>query len=145
LNQLSKAQVRNYLPGVSFAKLSIFNISNTWGGRRRRRPRRLARDGEGVCLSVWGLAVNGNTPREIEELLRSQGGYANPCLQTGRLENPFSVDDARDQLEASSHRGLWMAPMLLAGFDATGKTGFESGRLVNLTLGKTLSRGFPIL
>jgi len=36
-----------------------------------------------------------------------------------------------------------MAPMLLAGFDATGKQVLRSGRLVNLTLGKTLSRGFP--
>jgi len=38
-----------------------------------------------------------------------------------------------------------MAPMLLAGFDATGKQVLRGGRLVNLTLGKTLSRGFPLI
>lgn len=65
-------------------------------------------------------------------MLQSQGGYAlTHICKLERLDrSPFSVDEARDQLEAFSYylsfaRGLWLAPMLLTGFDAEGKQIFE--------------------
>ena len=69
---------------------------------------------------------------DIHELLESQGGYSlTHVCKVERLErNPFSIDDACDLLEAFSYylsfaRGLWLAPMLIAGFDAEGTQVFE--------------------
>lgn len=65
-------------------------------------------------------------------MLQSQGGYGlTHICKLERLErNPFPVDDARDQLEAFSYyvsfaRRLWVAPMLITGFDAQGKQVFD--------------------
>jgi hypothetical protein len=69
---------------------------------------------------------------DIHELLQSQGGYSltHICKLEQLERNPFSIDDARDLLEAFSYylsfaRGLWLAPMLIAGFDAEGTQVFE--------------------
>ncbi|WP_265234744.1 hypothetical protein [Lyngbya sp. CCAP 1446/10] len=69
---------------------------------------------------------------DIYELLQSQGGYSlTHICQLERLDRtPFSMNDARDLLEAFSYylsfaRGLWLAPMLIAGFDAEGTQVFE--------------------
>lgn len=69
---------------------------------------------------------------DIYELLQSQGGYSlTHICKLERLDRtPFSMNDARDRLEAFSYylsfaRGLWLAPMLIAGFDAEGTQVFE--------------------
>lgn len=116
----------------------FFNISNTWGCEE-----------EDECLEGWldtlfeGQFVfqTGNwriilatlpESGDFEQLLESKGGYilTHACKLERIDRSPFSVDNVRDLLEAFSYylsfaRGIWLAPMLLSGYDAKGEKVFE--------------------
>jgi hypothetical protein len=69
---------------------------------------------------------------ELEELLETQGGNAltHVCKLEQVDKSTFTLNQARDQIKAFSYylsfaRGLWIAPILLTGFDAKGNQVFE--------------------
>ena len=124
-----------YLPNFLF-----FDIFNTWEmseeGEEKERGGwlELKFDGQFIFETGDWRIVLATLPQswDIHELLESQGGYSlTHVCKVERLErNPFSIDDARDLLEAFSYylsfaRGLWLAPMLIAGFDTEGTQVFE--------------------
>lgn len=115
-----------------------FNISNIWGMGEEEEELEgwleWAFDGQFVFQTQDWRMVLATLPDsyDIHQLLESQGGYAlTHICKLERLDRkPFSVDEARDQLEAFSYylsfaRGLWLAPMLITGFDAEGKQVFQ--------------------
>lgn len=115
-----------------------FNISNTWGiGEEEEKLEGWLEwvfDGQFVFQTKDWRIVLATLPDnwDIHQLLESQGGYGlTHICKLERLDrSPFSVDEARDQLEAFSYylsfaRGLWLAPMLITGFDAEGEQVFE--------------------
>jgi hypothetical protein len=124
-----------HLPNFPF-----FDIFNTWGMSEEGEEKELGGwlewvfDGQFVFQTGDWRIVLATLPGnwDIHELLQSQGGYSlTHICKLERLDRtPFSMDDARDLLEAFSYylsfaRGLWLAPMLIAGFDAEGKQVFE--------------------
>ena len=124
-----------HLPNFPF-----FDISNTWEMSEEGEEKELEGwlewvfDGQFVFQTGDWRIVLATLPEnwDTHELLQSQGGYSlTHICKLERLErNPFSIDDARDRLEAFSYylsfaRGLWLAPMLIAGFDAEGTQVFE--------------------
>lgn len=124
-----------HLPNFPF-----FNISNTWVMNEEGKEKELEGwlewvfDGQFVFEAENWRIVLATLPEnwDIHELLQSQGGYSltHICKLEQLERNPFSLDDARDLLEAFSYylsfaRGLWLAPMLIAGFDAEGTQVFE--------------------
>lgn len=124
-----------HLPNFPF-----FNISNTWGISEEGEEKELEGwlewvfDGQFVFQTGDWRIVLATLPEnwDTHELLQSQGGYSlTHICKLERLDRtPFSIDNARDLLEAFSYylsfaRGLWLAPMLIAGFDAEGTQVFE--------------------
>jgi hypothetical protein len=124
-----------HLPNFPF-----FDISNTWRMSDEEEEEDLEGwlewvfDGQFVFQTGDWRIVLATLPEnwDTHELLQSQGGYSlTHICKLERLDRtPFSIDDARDLLEAFSYylsfaRGLWLAPMLIAGFDAEGKQVFE--------------------
>jgi hypothetical protein len=124
-----------HLPNFPF-----FDIFNTFGMTEEEEEEELEGwlqwrfDGQLVFKTGDWRIVLATLPEswDIHELLQSQGGYSlTHICQLERLDRtPFSIDDARDLLEALSYylsfaRGLWLAPMLIAGFDAEGTQVFE--------------------
>jgi hypothetical protein len=124
-----------HLPNFPF-----FNISNTWRMSEEEEEEELEGwlqwvfEGQFVFQTGDWRIVLATLPNsfDIHELLQSQGGYSlTHICKLERLDRtPFSMNDARDRLEAFSYylsfaRGLWLAPMLIAGFDAEGTQVFE--------------------
>lgn len=124
-----------HLPNFPF-----FNISNPWVMNEEGEEKELEGwlgwvfDGQFVFEAGNWRIVLATLPEnwDVHELLQSQGGYSlTHICKLERLErNPFSIDETRDLLEAFSYylsfaRGLWLAPMLIAGFDAEGTQVFE--------------------
>ena len=124
-----------HLPNFPF-----FDIFNTWVMNEEGEEEKLEAwlewvfDGQFVFQTGDWRIVLATLPEnwDIHELLQSQGGYSlTHICKLERLDRtPFSMDDARDLLEAFSYylsfaRGLWLAPMLIAGFDAEGTQVFE--------------------
>jgi len=124
-----------HLPNFPF-----FNIFNTWVMNEEGEEKELEGwlgwvfDGQFVFEAGDWRIVLATLPEnwDIQELLQSQGGYSlTHICKLERLERtPFSMNDARDLLEAFSYylsfaRGLWLVPMLIAGFDAGGTQVFE--------------------
>lgn len=122
-----------YLPNFPF-----FNISNTWGCGEEEEDLEgwleVVFDGQFVFQTGDWRIVLATLPDswDFERLLQSQGGYGlTHACKLERLErSSFSVDDARDLLKAFSYylsfaRGIWLAPILLSGYDAKGKQVFE--------------------
>lgn len=122
-----------YLPNFEF-----FNISNTWTWEEEAE--RLEGwlegffDGQFVFQTGNWRIILATLPDswDFQQLLRSHGGYRlTHICKLERLErSSFSVDDARDILKAFSYylscaRGIWIAPILLSGYDAKGEQVFE--------------------
>lgn len=113
-----------------------FNISNYWEVERENLEFWLPGQFEGqFVLQALGWQVSmGTLPNgfDIEETLQVQGGYGftHVCKLERSNQAPFTVNQARDHLEAFAHylsfaRGIWIAPMLLAGFDSNGSLVWE--------------------
>lgn len=69
---------------------------------------------------------------ELQEKLESQGGYGitHICKLERTNKKPFQFEDAKDRIEAfiyylSFARGLWIAPIMFAGYDESGVLTFE--------------------
>jgi len=122
-----------YLPNFPF-----FNISNTWGCGEEDEDLEgwleMVFDGQFVFQTGDWRLVLATLPDswDFERLLQSQGGYGltHACKLERLDRSSFSVDDARDLLKAFSYyisfaRGIWLAPILLSGYDAKGEQVFE--------------------
>lgn len=122
-----------YLPNFPF-----FNISNTWGCGEEDEDLEgwleMVFDGQFVFQPGDWRLVLATLPDswDFEQLLQSQGGYGlTHVCKLERLErSSFAVDDVRDLLKAFSYylsfaRGIWVAPILLSGYDALGEKVFE--------------------
>jgi len=122
-----------YLPNFPF-----FNISNTWGCGEEDEELEgwleIVFDGQFVFQTGDWRLVLATLPDswDFEQLLQSQGGYGltHVCKLERLDRSSFSVDDARDLLKAFSYylsfaRGIWLAPILLSGYDALGEQVFE--------------------
>lgn len=72
---------------------------------------------------------------ELQELLKSEGGYGvTHICKIERLDNTtFTLDDAYEIIKAFSYylsfvRGIWIAPLLVSGFDSEGNQLLEEWR-----------------
>lgn len=121
-----------YLPNFPW-----FNISNTWGDEEEEKLEGWLEwvfEGQFVFQTKDWRIILATLPDgyEFEQLLSSKGGYGlTHVCKLERLEGSlFSIEEAHEQLEAFSYylsfaRGIWMAPILLSGYDAKGEQVFE--------------------
>lgn len=133
-SQKELASLAFYIPNFPF-----FDISNTWGIEEEEEEQlegwlELYFEGQFVFqVDEWRIIL-ATLPDswDIHDLLRTQGGYAltHMCKLERSDRSPFSLEDAREQLQAFSFylsfaRGIWIAPILLFGYDAQGEQVFE--------------------
>lgn len=121
-----------YLPNFPY-----FNISNTWGCEEEEELEgwlKTVFDGQFVFQTEGWRIILATLPDswDFEQLLQSNGGYGltHACKLERIDRSPFSVDEARERLKAFSYylsfaRGIWVAPILLSGYDAKGEQVFE--------------------
>jgi hypothetical protein len=122
-----------YLPNFPY-----FNISNTWGFEEEEEELEgwleTIFDGQFVFQTGDWRIILATLPDswDFEQLLQSNGGYGltHACKLERIDRSPFSADEARERLKAFSYylsfaRGIWVAPILLSGYDAKGEQVFE--------------------
>ena len=117
-----------------------FNISNTltwdWDDNEKRLEGWLQGlfDGQFVFQTNDWRIVLATIPDHYDfwDLLRAKGGYGltHVCKLERTDRSSFSIEEAREQLEAFSYylsfaRGIWLAPILLSGYDFEGIQVFE--------------------